>query len=117
MKNMEDQGVKEARQMKQALWTVKRLGRMRREGLTAEEVTAKEIDEVTAKISAPAMRSLANSALGELLMHGGVIADLFEALWSVDPRDEEVSAATANSVIKICQMRLMEIKGIEQNED
>lgn len=108
---------KEEIHMKQALWTVKRLGRMRSEGLSADEVTAKEIDEATSRISAPAMRSLANSALGELLMHGGVIADLFEALWSVDPRDEEVSAATANSVIRICELRLMEIKGIQQNED
>ena len=107
----------EEKHMAQALWTVKRMSRMRREGLTAEEVTRREIEEATAKISAPDMRSLANSALGDLLMHGGIIADLFEALWLVDPRDEEVSAATANSVIKICQIRLMEIKGIEQNED
>ena len=94
--------------MEQAKWTVRRLNRMRREGLTADEVTQLEIDEATARILAETLRVEANAAMNRVLKAGGVIADLFEELYSIQYGSCQTGAAVAKSIILLCEERIKE---------
>lgn len=103
--------------MKQALWTVERLEKMEKRGLSAEEVTQQDINDATGMISAYDLRLAANAAMGRVLEAGGPIADLFEVLYSGNHRQPQTSAAVARTVIRICELRIEELKGTRTNED
>lgn len=107
----------ELRGISQALWTTSRLERMKQQGLTAEEVTRMDIDGAAAKIKVDSLRVSANSAMGRVLEAGGVIADLFHFLYSIDPKDEEAAEAIAESVIALCEHRINELNNPRKYED